>query len=135
MANAFYDKGIERFLKGSIAFNSDTIKVALLDAGFYTPSMSVDEFYSDISGSAVVGTPVALASKTTAAGVADAADSTLTAVTGATVEYVLIYKDTGTPSTSPLIALYDTGNGLPFTPNGGDITIVWDNGSSKIFKI
>jgi hypothetical protein len=28
-----------------------------------------------------------------------------------------------------------TGGGLPVTPNGGNITVTWDNGSSKIFKL
>ncbi len=135
MANAFYDLGIEKFLNGSISYNSDTIKALLVDAGMYTPNMSTDEFLSDVPSGARIGTAVALASKTTAAGVADAADTTITAVTGATVEYVLIYKDTGTAGTSSLIALYDTGSGLPFTPNGGDVTIVWDNGGNKIFKL
>jgi hypothetical protein len=47
----------------------------------------------------------------------------------------VIYKDTGTAATSPLIAYIDTATGLPVTPNGGDITVTWDNGSNKIFKL
>ena len=33
----------------------------------------------------------------------------------------MIYKDTGSEATSPLIAYIDTATGLPITPNGGDI--------------
>ena len=69
------------------------------------------------------------------AGVADAADTTFTSVSGDTVEAIVLYKDTGDAATSPLIAYIDTATGLPLTPNGGDVTITWDNGANKIFKL
>ena len=47
----------------------------------------------------------------------------------------MIYVDTGTEATSPLIAYIDTATGLPITPNGGDIIVTWDNGTNKIFKV
>lgn len=28
-----------------------------------------------------------------------------------------------------------SGSGLPVTPNGGDITVAWDNGTNRIFKL
>ena len=58
-----------------------------------------------------------------------------TSVTGASIEAIVLYKDTGTDSTSPLIAFIDTATGLPITPNGGDIIVTWDNGANKIFKL
>lgn len=134
MANALYDKGREKFLSGSISWSGDTIKVALVDTASYTANLSTDEFYSSVSA-AVVGTPQTLGSKTVTAGVADAADPTFTAVTGASCEAVVIYKDTGVAATSPLIAYIDTATNLPVTPNGGDIGITWDSGSNKIFKL
>jgi hypothetical protein len=106
--------------------------VALVDTGTYTFSQT-HEFYSSVSG--VVGTPQTLASKTTTSGVADAADVTFTAVTGASAEALIIYKDTGSTATSPLIAYIDTATGLPVTPNSGDINIIWDSGANKIFKL
>jgi hypothetical protein len=131
---ALYDKGREAFLKGQINWASDTIKVALVDTGVYTVNISTHQFLSDLSG--VVGTAVTLTSPTTAAGVADAADVTFTAVTGNSAEALVIYKDTGSAATSPLIAYEDSGvTGLPVTPNGGDIGITWDNGANKIFKL
>ena len=69
------------------------------------------------------------------AGVADAADILFTAVTGATVEALVIYRDTGTPGTSRLIAYIDSATGLPFAPSGADVTVQWDNGINKIFKL
>ncbi len=131
---ALYDKGREAFLLGAINMSSDTIKVALVDTASYTVNLATDQYYSAIS-SYVVGTPQTLGSKTTTAGVFDAGDVTFTSVTGNSAEAIVIYKDTGTGSTSPLISYSDNETGLPVTPNGGNITITWDNGSNKIFKL
>jgi hypothetical protein len=137
MSNALYDKGREKFLgpaTGQINWANDTIKIALATTS-YTPNLSTDDGYDTVSPY-TVGIAQALASKTTAAGVADGADVTFSSVAaGATVRYIVIFKDTGTPSTSPLIALIDTATGLPVTTNNGDITIQWDDGSNKIFKL
>ena len=98
MANAIYPKAKEAFLSGAINMTSDTIKIALVDTGTYTYSAS-HEHYSDLSG--VLGTPVALGSKTVTSGVFDAADATFTTPTaGTSIEALVIYKDTGTASTS-----------------------------------
>lgn len=135
MANALYDKGREAFLTGGINWSGDSIKAVLVDTGAYTPNVATHQFLSDIAAGARVATSANLGSKTVAAGVADAADSLFTAVSGPSVEAVVLYKDTGTAGTSPLIAYIDTASGLPVTPNGGDITVVWDNGANKIFKL
>tara|TARA_R110000823_G_C15952958_1_gene502546 strand:- start:22783 stop:23190 length:408 start_codon:yes stop_codon:yes gene_type:complete len=135
MANALYDLAREAFLGGDIAFDTDNIKAALLDLTDYTPNLATDQFLTDIPVGAIVATSGNLASKTVTLGVADAADVTLTAVTGDESEYILLYQDTGVGTTSRLIALIDTATGLPVTPNGGDIVIQWDNGSNKIFKL
>lgn len=135
MANALFDSGRGFFLDGALAWSSDTIKLILVDHGTDTPVVATDDNLDDIGAGARVATSSALASKTSTAGVADAADVTLTAVSGASAESIVIYKDSGVESTSKLIAYIDTGTGLPVTPNGGDITISWSNGSSKIFKL
>jgi len=135
MSNALYDKGREKFLTGAISWSSDDIKAVLVDTGAYTPNLSTHEFLSDIAGGARIATSANLASKTTTDGVADAADVTFSAVSGATVELIVLYKDTGSAATSPLIAAIDTATNLPVTPNGGDITVQWDAGASKIFKL
>ena len=97
--------------------------------------MAADEFLSAIPGGSIVATSGNLTSKTTTAGSADAADVTLTAISGPTVSYAVVYKDTGSAATSPLIAFLDSGVGLPMTPNGGDIIIRWDDGTPKIFRL
>lgn len=132
MANAIYPKAKEKFLDALIDMPSDTINIALIDTSSYTYS-SANEFWSSAS-SAVIGTPVALASKTITNGVFDAADVTFTSVSGASVEALIIYKDTGTPSTSPLILYIDVAaSGLPVTPNGNNIDVQFN--ASGIFAL
>ena len=135
MANAMYDKGREGFLDGSIDWDTDDIKAVLVDVADYTVDLAAHDNLDDIPAGARVATSGNLASKTVAAGVADAADITFSAVTGDQFEAIVIYKDTGTASTSRLIAYIDDASGLPCTPNGGDITIQWDSAAAKIFKL
>jgi len=136
VANQFYGKGREAFLEGSIAMLSDNIKVVLCDTATYTLSINTDQYLSDIPGGARVATSGNLASKTGTLGVFNAATVTFSAVSGAACALIVIYKDTGTASTSPLIGAIDTASsGLPVTPNGGDITLTWDSGTNKIFKL
>jgi len=135
MANAIYPKAKESFLSQnpSIDMDTDTIKVAMVTSA-YTYS-SAHQYYSSVSG--VVGTPATLGSKTVTSGVFDAADVTFSSVaSGSTVAALVIYKDTGSAATSPLVAYIDTvSSGLPVSTNGGDIIITWDNGASKIFAL
>lgn len=134
MANALYAKGAEKILSGAINLTTDTIKVALVK-NTYPQSLTADEFYTDISAY-VLGTPQALSSKSVTGGKFDAGDPTFTAVTaGDTSEALVIYKDTGTAGTSPLLAYIDTITGFPLATNGGDITPQWDNGANKIFSL
>lgn len=135
MANTLYDAARQRFLEAQINWMTDTVKVLLVDTGAYTPQTAVHQYLSDISGSARIAGPVTLTSKTTTGGAADAADVTFSSVTGPSIEAIVIYIDTGTESTSPLVAFIDTATGLPITPNGGDIIVTWDNGVNKIFKV
>lgn len=133
MANALYGKGKEAFLSGSINLASDNIKAVLVDTGTYTVNLSTHQYHSDLSG--IVATSGNFAGKSVTLGVFDATDLTFSTVSGSSAEAIVIYKDTGTSGTSPLIAYIDTATGLPVTPNGGDINIVWDSGANKIFAL
>lgn len=134
MANALYPKWKEQLLQFTANNNlsAGTVKVALVDTGTYTYN-SANQFYSSVS-SAVVGTPQTIGTKTFTNGVFDGADVTFTAVTGSSVEALVLYVDTGSAATSPLVAFIDTSvTGLPVTPNGGDISITWN--ASGIFQL
>ena len=138
MANALYDNGRESFLAGLLDWDTDVIKTALIDTGAYTVNLATDTDYrdtatGDVPAAAKISESGALGSKTTTAGVADAADVTHSTVSGASVEAIVIWEDDTTVDL--LTAYIDTATGLPVTPNGGDITIQWDSGANKIFKL
>lgn len=133
MANALYPKWKEQLLQFTANNNlsAGTVKVALVTAG-YTYS-SAHQFYSSVNAS-VVGTPQTIGSKTFTDGVFDGGNVTFPAVTGSQVTQLVIYIDTGSAATSPLVAFLDTGvTNLPVTPNGGDIDITWN--ASGIFAL
>ncbi len=138
MANAIYPEYKEFLLSASanISLNVDTTTdgpyCALVDTGTYTYN-SAHDFYNDLSG--VVGTDQRISTPTVANGTFDGDNLTYTAVSGASVEALVIYRhNSGANSTWKVVAYLDTGvTGLPVTPNGGDITVTWD--AAGIFTI
>jgi hypothetical protein len=132
MANALYPKWKEAIQQASANSSlAGTVKVALVDTGTYTYS-AAHEFLTSLTG--VVGTAQTIVSKTFTNGVFDGADVTFSAVSGTTVEALVIYTDSGSASTSRLVAYIDTGiTGMPVTPNGGDIAVTWS--ASGIFQL
>lgn len=135
MPNALYNKGRQKFLEGGISWLTDTIKVVFIDSGLYSLDLVLDEFLTDIPGSAQVHISSQLAGKTADGGIADADDLQADGVAGASIEALALFKDTGIAATSPLIAYMDSVDGLPFTPGGDNLRIVWDNGSNRIFVL
>ena len=77
----------------------------------------------------------ALSGKSVTLGVADASDLTITTVSGDQFDYIVLFKDTGDSTTSPLIICIDSAVGLPFTPEGGSVKLKWSDLASKIFKL
>lgn len=133
MANAIYPKYKEAILQSSANSSlTGTVKVALVDTGTYTYS-ATHEFLTSLTG--VVGTAQTIgATKSYTNGVFDGSDVTFPTVSGATVEALVIYIDTGVAGTSRLVAYLDTGvTGLPVTPNGGDIVVQFN--ASGIFAL
>lgn len=131
MASVLYPKGRAHILGLSTKIDlvADDIKILLIDTADETYN-AADEFHSDITGAGIVATSGNLASKTVTGGVFDAANITLTAVTGDTVEAIVVYKDTTVSGTSPLIAWLDVST---FTPNGSDVVVTFN--ASGIFAI
>lgn len=133
MANTIYPKFKEAMMDDltNADLNDNTVKVALIDTGTYTYSNAHD-FLDDVTG--IVGTAQTIANTTVTNGLFDGDDVTFTAVSGNTVEALLIYIDTGSAATSRLVAFIDTSvTGLPVTPNGGNISIAWN--ASGIFQL
>jgi hypothetical protein len=138
MANAIYPLFKQELLKDTAnnllnsAEGTTGVFAALVDTGTYTYS-AAHQFYSSLAG--VVGTDQEITAKTQALGVFDGSDVTFPAVTGASVEAIVLYrKNAGANTTWPLIAYIDTGvTGLPVTPNGGNILATWN--ASGIFQL
>jgi len=135
MANRMYPKGKSAIQRADVDLESDDIRVILVDLADYTYSTAHD-FLDDVPAGARVATSGALGSKTVgsvAEGVFDAADVVFSSVSGDQAEAIIIYKHTGTESTSQLIAFLDTGvTGLPVLPNGENINLAWS--ASGIFQ-
>lgn len=115
-------------LDGTLDLDGSTIKVVLVDSSGYTFSAAHTGLDAILAGDRVA-TSGALASKTVTGGTFDAADVTFTAVTGNPIAAYVVYKDTGTESTSVLIAYFDHDAAaavISLTPNGSDIQITWD---------
>lgn len=131
MANAIYPLYKQSLLAGDANADldndtsTDGVYVALVDTGTYTYNAS-HQFYSSLSG--VVGTDQRITAPTVTNGLLDGGDVTFTAVSGNSVEALVLYrKNSGANTTWRLVAYIDTGvTGLPVTPNGGDITITWN---------
>ena len=94
-----------------------SIKIAFVQAA-YTPNIDTHDFFDDItnelSGGGYTAGGYALDTKAVNLDTVndraefDAADEAVTGVIG-TYRYVILYKDTGTASTSPLIGYWDMG--------------------------
>ena len=138
MANGIYELFKEGLLDGTLDLTGN-IKVCLTDiTAAYTVNLATDEF---LNPAIAAGNQEALSpnltGKSYTSGIFNAATVTFTSVSaGKDVSGALVlYIDTGTDTTSNLVAYIDTATGLPVTPNGGDITVTWDTGTNKIFKL
>lgn len=143
MANSIYYAFLNGILGAHatrVVMSSDAIGLALVDEGSADGACdeTTDAFW-DTCDAGLVGTIYTLGAKTVGTVAAGVFDNTVdpapafTAVSGATVEALCLIKHTGTPSTSNMICYWDTGTGLPLTPNGGDINVTFN--ASGIFKI
>lgn len=135
MTSGLYDQARQDFLEADLDWLVQDFRVILIDTDDYTVDLAVDEFLDDIPAAARVAISSALAGKSSTAGVADANDVTLSAVSGDECEALVIYQHTGVDATAQLIAYIDVATGFPITPNGGDIDIAWDSGANRIFKL
>lgn len=136
-----YDNYKNLTLKGSVALLTDTIKVALLTSG-YTPNIKTDTFFADINtnessgtgytaGGNTLGSPTVTTDTVNDRGVFGAANTTWANSTIANARYAVIYKSSGTASTSPLIAVLDFGSTQ--STNGDSFVIAWS--ASGIFYL
>ncbi|MHA1482068.1 MAG: hypothetical protein ACTSQA_01355 [Candidatus Heimdallarchaeaceae archaeon] len=132
MADVIYNDFKKNIMNGNIDLDTDTIKVMLVTSS-YTPDQDSHEFKdsvtNEVSGTGYTAGGVELTSKVVSAddtdneGVFDAADVTWSSST-ITARGAVIYKDTGTAATSPLICYLDFG--ADKSSSNGDFTISWN---------
>lgn len=142
MANALYDLGRQGFLAGDIDWDGASICVALVSANSTASAVTTAQFYSDIDNVIIASHSSGdndLQGKSVTNGVADATDFQFSSVTsGSTVDAIVLYQWDGVTTTSELIAYIDTETGsspISLPTNDGAITIAWDDGANKIFKL
>jgi len=74
MANALYDKGRQGFLEGAIDWDTDDIRLILIDVADYTVNLATHDNLDDVAAAAREEVSGSLAGKTVTDGVADAND-------------------------------------------------------------
>jgi hypothetical protein len=115
----------------AIDFDTDTLKVALVTSS-YTPNQDTHDFFDDVTnevtgtgytaGGATLANP-AVTLDTTNDLVKFDADDTVWSTATITARAGVLYKSTGTASTSGLIAYIDFGSDV--TSTAADFTIAW----------
>lgn len=135
--STLYLKGIEQAFLGNINLESDTIKLKYMSTS-YTPNVTTENWLSDVSASEAAGAPtetlttvdVRIDTGNTRVEV-DADDVSEASITTTTNKFI-IYKDTGTASTSPLIACIDIAEGT-LNPISGTLALTFN--AEGIFAI
>lgn len=125
MASGTYTTFHTALLQGDITGGIDgaDIKAVMVEtgAGHYVVDLAADQYLSTIVAGDRIATSGNLASKTFTAGVFDAADASIAAVTGDEVGAVVVYVDTGNAATSQLIAYLELAS--PYVPDTSDVVL------------
>lgn len=134
MSSALFNPGREGVLGGSIGWVTDDIRVMLVKSSY--TFVASHKFLADL-GVVDNGRSAALGAKTITDGIADAADTSLVAISAVACAALVYFKHTGVNATARLICYVDKStDGLPVTPSAGQtVNVVHDNGVNKIFKL
>lgn len=133
MADLVYNNFKELLLKKDTNLASDTLKLMLLTSS-YTPDRDAHDFIDDCSANEVSGAGYTAGGATLSGqsvtqdntddeGVFDANDVSWSTAT-ITARYAVLYRDTGTPATSPVIAVWDFSTDK--SSSGGTFQITWN---------
>lgn len=136
MANAIYKKAKESFLKSEIDLIDDVVKLLFVSSD-YVVDIDSHQYVSDIGSENIVARSEALDSKTVTLGTFDADNETVEDYGTSGFSYVILYADSGSDSSSELIAYIDTAQGLPVVATSSTVSIAieWSNDASKIFTL
>jgi len=131
-SNEWLDAMLGDWVHSFIDLNTDTIKASLLDQTDSGTITATTVVYSEVNAATVVASGALPTVSSITDGVVTLGSAlTFSAVSGDAADYLVAWKDSADPATSPLIITWDSASsGLPVTPNGGDIVATW---SSNIF--
>lgn len=134
-ADTLYNNARALLLQAGLNWLTDVIRVVLIDTTRYTFDPT-HQFVTDVSPGAIIFTSPPLSGKSiTSDGAATAANLVVDSLTNANpVGALIIYKDTGTPGTSPLLAYIQNYSNLPATLAGGTFTVLWPSDINRIFR-
>lgn len=134
MTSALFNPGREGFLDGTIDWDTNDVRVMLCKTA-YTFN-AAHKFVSEVSTLADNGRSAALGTKAVTDGVADAADTTITATAAAACNALIVYQYNASDTAARLICYIDSASGLPMTPAASaTVNVAWDAGANKIFKL
>lgn len=137
MATTMYGLGRAGFLTGASGFDwlTGAIQLAFVTST-YSPNYTTDQYLGiAVSAGYIIAQSGTFSSLSQSLGTANAANVTVSSVSGAQFAYVTLYSFITSNNLSPLIMNIDTATGLPCTPNGGNIVVQWDTGTNKIFTL
>lgn len=139
MANIIFNSFKKNVISGVIDLDTDTLKLALVTSS-YNPDQDTHEFFSSVTNE-VVGTGYTAGGKVlTSKAVAQDntnnistfdADDVVWASSTVAARGAVLYKDTGSPATSPLICYVDFGSDK--SSAGDNFTVKWSD-SNKILR-
>jgi hypothetical protein len=127
MTRFIYNPSRDQLSQAGINLLTDDIRAVAIDLTEYTPN-AAHEFLSDVPGDARIGTPVALTGRAVGVsqvGAVTADPTVFDDLAGPVIGAVICFRHTGNDATARLVSFTDEGGGLPFTPNGQDLTVTW----------
>lgn len=128
MIVTIYNKGLDSIARGEIDWEND-LRVALLNNS-HTPDVSAHEYLSDVNANEISGG--GYSSKVLAPTInienddiviGDLPETIWSSLTATNIRHALVYKHTGTASTSTLIFSVDFEEN--YSPSSQDFTVFW----------
>jgi hypothetical protein len=140
VTNAVYPAALDGLLTGAIDLDTAVLKAALVRGYTYD---ATDITVADVVATGTLnGTSAALSSVTVSSGVVDASNTSISTAASASNHALLLFQASAVTggadvaqSSQRLVAYFDTGTDLPIQPGTGTVSVTWDDGASKIFKI
>jgi hypothetical protein len=134
MTSLIFNTGKQELLNGNIDLINDSIKVALMTSG-YSPDKDADNYYNELNfqasgtgynaGGKLLSNKSVLKDDVNDRAEYHADDLVWNMITVSNVKGCVLFKDTGDPASSPLIAYIDFGE--EFSKIADDFVISWSS--------